>query len=134
MDNRKDWLAQLPDTITLKKIYTKNMTEPVRQLSPNTYIVLMTQGHSFDFPILLEVLKTRQAPFLGVIGSRQKALVLKKELKKAGIEPKICESFYCPLGLPIGDNVPEEIAISIAAQLLQVRGTCRKRLRDPNVL
>jgi xanthine dehydrogenase accessory factor len=56
-----------------------------------------------------------------VIGSPQKASVLRRDLSSQGLTTEKIESFYCPIGLPIGNNTPAEIAISIAAQLLQQR-------------
>jgi xanthine dehydrogenase accessory factor len=78
----------------------------------------MTMGHSTDLPILLEILKKKRFPYLGVIGSKAKALRLKKDIEEAGLPPS---SFYCPIGLDIGNNHPPEIAISVAAQLIQIR-------------
>ena len=56
-----------------------------------------------------------------MIGSAAKAAVLRKELTAAGVDPERL-TFLCPVGLPIGTNHPGEIAVSIAAQLLEVRG------------
>ncbi len=65
----------------------------------------------------------RNEPFryLGVIGSKSKRRTLVKELIAAGIAADKAEAFFCPIGLSLGRSTPEEIAISIAAQLLQVR-------------
>jgi xanthine dehydrogenase accessory factor len=60
-------------------------------------------------------------PYLGVIGSRAKRAVLSKELLAAGLKQSKIDSIICPIGLPIGRNHPGEIAVSIAAQLLEVR-------------
>jgi xanthine dehydrogenase accessory factor len=81
----------------------------------------MTMGHTFDQPILLEILKTRKFPYTGVIGSEAKAAWMRKEIIEAGLSEEMAQSFFCPLGLPLGNNQPQEIAISIAAQLLQER-------------
>jgi xanthine dehydrogenase accessory factor len=58
---------------------------------------------------------------LGVIGSRAKRKVLLRELQAAGVPPEVADQFECPIGLPLGNNQPNEIAISVAAQLLQRR-------------
>ncbi len=63
----------------------------------------------------------RMPPFIGVIGSDSKAVILKKELLALGIDTQVIEQIHCPIGLPLGKDTPAEIAISICAQLLQVR-------------
>jgi xanthine dehydrogenase accessory factor len=66
-------------------------------------------------------------PYLGVIGSRSKRKVLIRELTEAGIPPEVAEGFRCPVGLSLGTNHPGEIAVSIAAELIQVRDTATIR-------
>jgi xanthine dehydrogenase accessory factor len=62
-----------------------------------------------------------EIPFIGVIGSGSKRAVLLRELREDGLSDHLLEKVICPVGLPIGGNDPAEIAISIAAQLLQQR-------------
>jgi xanthine dehydrogenase accessory factor len=81
----------------------------------------ITQGHFTDLPIVREILKRKDALFLGVIGSVQKARTLKNTLRDEGFSQEEINSIHCPVGLPIGTNAPAEIAVSIAAQLLQKR-------------
>ncbi|MBN00047.1 MAG: hypothetical protein CMJ77_13050 [Planctomycetaceae bacterium] len=82
----------------------------------------MTMGHRTDRPILERIFKQgRRFSFLGVIGSHSKRKVLLRELQKAGIDDETASRIECPIGLPLGNNQPAEIAISIAAQLIQVR-------------
>lgn len=121
IDTRSDWLGKLPDDSKLKKICADNPSELVGIQPGNAYFVLMSKGHATDLPVLVEILRSRNAPYLGVIGSPQKASVLRRDLSCQGLTPEKIESFYCPIGLPIGNNTPSEIAISIAAQLLQQR-------------
>jgi xanthine dehydrogenase accessory factor len=81
----------------------------------------MTRGHTTDRPILERALRDRNFPFLGVIGSDAKAAVLRRELIAAGLPAERAAAFHCPVGLDFGSNHPHEIALSIAAQLLQER-------------
>jgi xanthine dehydrogenase accessory factor len=121
IDTRQEWLDKLPTSAKLSTICTDDMSSTVGSLPKNAFVALMTMGHSTDSPILLEILRTRQFPYLGAIGSRSKALQFKKDIQSAGL-PEECQSaFHCPIGLDVGDNEPAEIAISITAQLLQVR-------------
>jgi xanthine dehydrogenase accessory factor len=72
--------------------------------------------------VLREVLgRFPEIPFFGVIGSASKRAALLRDLRAAGIAEDLLEKITCPLGLPIGGNDPHEIAISIAAQLLERR-------------
>lgn len=121
IDHRKEWLDRLPASERLARVLSEDMSREVRNLPDNAYVVLMTMGHATDAPILADILRTRTFPFLGVIGSRAKAHVMKEELAAAGLPDAALERFRCPIGLPIGSNHPGEIAVSIAAQLIQER-------------
>ncbi len=118
---RAEWLAKLPEHNKLEKICVDTPRELVASQPENAYFVLMSKGHATDLPVLAEILTHREAPYVGVIGSPQKASVLRRDLKTHGLSPEKIQSFHCPMGLPIGNNTPAEIAISIAAQLLQQR-------------
>lgn len=121
VDPRKTWLNKLPHSHKLTLTHTEDMVSEVKHLDPNTFVLLMTMGHSTDLPILLEILRTKQFPYLGVIGSKAKAVRIKKEIDDAGLPSSCKEAFYCPIGLDLGNNHPNEIAISVAAQLIQKR-------------
>jgi xanthine dehydrogenase accessory factor len=131
MDPRQQWLNKLPKSHKLSLIHTEDMVSEVKHLASDTFVLLMTMGHTTDLPILLEILRTKQFPYLGVIGSRAKAARLKKDVDEASLPPASKESFYCPIGLDLGNNHPHEIAISVAAQLIQdrdrVHNLCKKR-------
>ncbi len=98
------------------------MPAEVAKIPEGSYVVLMTMGHTTDKPILIEILRTRTFPYLGVIGSNAKAKRLKQDILDAGLPEEITKAFFCPVGLEIGSNHPQEIAISVAAQMLQKRG------------
>ena len=122
VDSRRDWLASLPDSAKLERRFSENAALEIHSLAPETFVLLMTQGHATDFPVLLECLKREQKfPYLGVIGSKSKRAVLVKDLIAAGVDPQNAEGFLCPIGLPIGKSEPAEIAVSVAAQLVQYR-------------
>jgi xanthine dehydrogenase accessory factor len=86
----------------------------------------MTMGHATDRPILEAIFKAGLDPaYLGVIGSRAKREVLRKELEAAGVPAAAISRLRCPIGLPIGGNQPGDIAVSVAAEILQERGAAR---------
>lgn len=122
IDTRAEWIAALADSPKLEKRQSANPATEIHSLPDTTFVLMMTQGHATDFPVLLECLKRdKPFPYVGVIGSKSKRAVLVRELVSAGINPARAEQFFCPVGLPIGKSEPAEIAVSIVAQLLQVR-------------
>lgn len=127
IDPRPLWLNKLPRSHKLSIKHNEDMVAEVKHLDPNTFVLLMTMGHSTDLPILLEILRTKQFPYLGVIGSKAKAVRIKKDIVEAGLSPSCKEAFYCPIGLDLGNNHPQEIAISVVAQLIQERDRFHKK-------
>jgi len=124
-DPRPEWLARISDSPRLLKVLSTDMPAEVRTLPENAFVVLMSMGHTTDKPILLEILGTRTFPYLGVIGSKAKAVRLRQDVAEAGLPEKLQSAFFCPIGIPVGTNDPHEIAISVVAQLLEVRDRLR---------
>lgn len=122
VDPRPEWLGRLPDGPRLTPHALAEPRDFAGRLRPDDCVVCMTMGHRTDRPVLEAILKRDPAPaYLGVIGSRAKRKVLTRELVEAGVAPDRAEAFRCPIGLPIGGNHPGDIAVSIAAELLQCR-------------
>ena len=121
IDPRQEWLDKLPTSPKLKSILSSDMPSEVKNLPDHAFVLLITMGHATDKPILLEILKYRQFPYVGAIGSKAKAVRLKKDIVEAGLPDELASAFHCPVGLSVGSNHPQEIAISITAQLLQER-------------
>lgn len=120
-DTRPEWLARLLPHPKLKTVCPNELRSVVSTQPANTFFLLMTQGHAFDLPVLTEILQTRDAPYVGVIGSSQKARVLRRNLQEHNVSPERIDSFYCPMGLSLGNNTPAEISFGVIAQLLQRR-------------
>ncbi|MFA9397908.1 MAG: XdhC family aldehyde oxidoreductase maturation factor [Clostridiaceae bacterium] len=89
-------------------------------IDEQSYIVIVTRGHLNDKDVLSEALKTR-AKYIGMIGSRTKIKKIFQDLLEEGYTKEDVKRVYSPIGLPIGSETPEEIAISIAAELIQIR-------------
>jgi xanthine dehydrogenase accessory factor len=121
IDSRKEWLDKLPqDCGTI--IHEDKPETVVKSLTEDHYFISMTQGHAFDRPVLEEIFKNfPKTSYVGAIGSNQKAKVLKSELKKNEVSEEFLSRLRIPIGLPLGKNNPEEISISIAAELLKER-------------
>jgi len=126
IEPRQEWIDRLPRSPQLTAIVSSEMPSIVAQLPDDAFVVLMTMGHTTDKPILIEILRTRHFPYLGVIGSNSKATVLRRDLEQAGISEEKRASFHCPIGLSIGSRHPHEIAVSIVAQMIQVRDERRE--------
>lgn len=120
-DPRPDWIGKLPSAPNLVAEVTADLADSVDDLPDDSSVMLMTQGHATDFPILRRILESREFPFVGVIGSASKRATLERELRESGVPDGGVGKFECPLGLPIGTNHPHEIAISIAGGLLAAR-------------
>lgn len=125
-DHRPEWLEKLPPHPRFEPQLMENPAEAVKDLPAGSFILSITQGHGTDLPVLLEAFRRGCFPFVGCIGSEVKARKLRSELEAAGIPRALVDTLHCPLGLPIGGNAPAEIAISIAAQLLQARDSARR--------
>lgn len=90
------------------------------ELDRHSYVVLVTRGHAHDKTLLAEALKT-EAGYIGMIGSRRKRDAIYDALQKEGFPAGAFERVYSPIGLNIGAETPEEIAVSIVAELIQAR-------------
>lgn len=90
------------------------------QLTPRDYAVVMSPGHQHDLEVLCQVLE--QKPYyVGCMGSRKKRAFLWGELERRGFSRAQIEAIHLPIGLDIGGETPAEIAVSVTAQLIQVR-------------
>lgn len=123
-DPRPEWLEKLPSSAKLRTFCQAAPADYIDTLSEGTFVICMTQGHSTDLPLLRRALAAEKFPFIGVIGSKAKAAVLRRDLLNGGLSEEQAACFHCPIGLDIGTNEPAEIAISIAAQLLAERDRC----------
>ncbi|ACR28032.1 xanthine dehydrogenase accessory protein XdhC [Burkholderia glumae] len=93
----------------------------VAEAAPHTYFVVMTHDHAFDFVLAQHILRRGDYAYFGMIGSRTKRLQFDQRLAASGIDPAQTARMRCPIGVEgILDKAPETIAISVAAQLLQV--------------
>jgi xanthine dehydrogenase accessory factor len=92
------------------------------KLQPNasSYLVIVTRGHKEDMRVLAWAVRT-SARYIGMIGSKRKVISVYKALEQKGYRPEEFERVYAPMGLEIGALSPEEIAISIVAELIAVR-------------
>ena len=129
---REAWLARVADHPRLEKVLTDDLVAQVARLPTDAFVLCMTMGHRTDRPILEAIFRERRTfPYLGVIGSQAKRKILQRELTEAGVTAEQLATIHCPIGFSIGNNLPAEIAISVAAELIQCRDARRSAAASP---
>lgn len=125
-DDRPDYAnhAVIPGA---DEIICSEYTGVVEKLSLNEqdYVVVMTSGHTHDFEIQEQVLRTSLA-YVGVIGSRKKTTFVNARLRECGVEEDAIRRVHTPIGVSIKAVTPEEIAISIAGEMILIRAEYRE--------
>ncbi len=89
-------------------------------ISDTTYVVLVTRGHRHDEQSLRQLLNS-SAAYIGMIGSRRRVATVLRHLAEEGYPQERLQQVYSPIGLDIGSETPEEIALSIIAEIVKVR-------------
>lgn len=120
-------------------VRTLDYATPLRNLhfDSNTYVVLVTRAHKYDFDTLRVLLSCDPQPrYIGMIGSRRRVRAAFTALLDGGVARNLLESVHAPVGLDIGAETPAEIAVSIAAEIIRVRrgGTAASMAGEERVL
>lgn len=98
------------------------------EIGPNDYVVIVT--HAYDLSVLRQVVSANRA-YTGVIGSKRKIAIVKQQLGSEGISAEILDKLNAPIGLDIHSETPEEIAISIAGEMIRRRAERREAHGNP---
>ena len=93
--------------------------------TPDTYFLVVTRGHRFDRACLEQILKKPYA-YVGMMASRGRSALLKKQMAEDGFDRKALDEMHTPVGLSIHAETPEEIAVSIVAELIQIKNQTKK--------
>jgi xanthine dehydrogenase accessory factor len=101
---------------------------PKLAVNSSSYIIIVTRGHRDDMRVL-EWAVTTPARYLAMIGSRRKVIGVVKELEKTGIPRESFERVFAPMGFEIGAVTPEEIAVSVVAEMIAIRRDPRSEWR-----
>jgi xanthine dehydrogenase accessory factor len=121
LDDRPEYAAKVMHPKADEcRILNANYDYPPSLLSDKHFIVIVTRSHGIDGKILRNVLHEPHA-YLGMIGSKKKIKELFDELEQEGISRELLRDVHAPIGLPVGGKSPGEIAISIMAEMLQVK-------------
>ena len=95
------------------------------QLSASDYVVIMTNGHSYDLDVQKQILQNPPV-YVGVIGSKSKKAFVNQKLRDAGFGDEVIQTVHSPIGTEIKAVTPEEIAISIAGEMVYERAVLRE--------
>jgi xanthine dehydrogenase accessory factor len=93
---------------------------PKLGINESSYLIIATRGHKDDMRVL-RLAAAAPARYLAMVGSRRKVLETVKQLEKEGVPAAALERIYAPMGLDIGAVTPEEIAVSVVAEMIAVR-------------
>ena len=93
---------------------------PQLNVTSSSYLIIVTRGHRDDMRVLKWAVTT-DARYIAMIGSKRKTISVVKELEKEGLARHLFEKVFAPMGLEIGAESPEEIAISVVAEMIAVR-------------
>ena len=120
LDDRADFAN--PSRFPNCEVIAEDFTLALREMAfgPSTYVVVITRGHVHDVDCLTEILGKKLA-YVGMIGSRRRVRIVLEILEKQGISRQHLKKVFTPIGLPIGAESPEEIALSIVSELVCVR-------------
>ena len=121
VDNREAFAnrERFPDA---DEVYAEEYEEvfPKLPIRDTSYIIIVTRGHRDDMRVLRWAVGT-PARYIAMIGSKRKVIGVVKELEKEGIPREAFERVFSPMGFEIGAVTPEEIAVSVVAEMIAVR-------------
>jgi xanthine dehydrogenase accessory factor len=120
-DDRQDILNNLDNSCSDEKILCdfSQISDLVHE-GKNSFAIIVTRGHSFDKVVLRQLLNKNLA-YLGMMGSKSKVSKIFSELRDEGVSPEILKKVHSPIGLSISSQTPEEIAVSIAAEVIKIK-------------
>ncbi len=144
LDDREEFATEerFPEAALVLRADMANPFGDVR-IGRRSYVVLVTRAHKYDFDCLSSLIARTDAGspeprYIGMIGSRRRVRAAFEALLGAGVPRARLARVHAPVGLEIGAETPEEIAVSIAAEIVRVRrgqtGSCAPRSEQEQVL
>jgi xanthine dehydrogenase accessory factor len=121
IDDRQEFadIKNFPDAKEVHKFPFEGVMERL-PVDESSYLVIVTRGHVHDKDVLAQALKT-DARYIGMIGSTRKRNIIYEKLIEEGFTKEELNRVHSPIGLEIGAETPEEIAVSIVAELIMIR-------------
>jgi xanthine dehydrogenase accessory factor len=122
VDDREEFACdeRVPDAHQITVLDSFDDTLKDLGVDEDSYLVIVTRGHAHDKTVLEQALRT-PARYIGMIGSRRKTKLIFESLLAQGFSREDIQRVHAPIGLPIGGETPEEIGISIIAEMVQAR-------------
>ena len=123
IDDREDFASRerFPDAGAIVVGKFRDVFKGLR-FTGNEYLVVMTRSHETDAEVLEESL-TQPAKYVGMIGSKSKVKIILDRLRQKGVDDATMRRIHAPIGIPIHAETPQEIAISVVAELVTVRNS-----------
>lgn len=118
IDPRAEWANK--DRYPNAEIINDNFSSLEKYLEPDAYYAVITPGHTDDFACVSSIMNTRYS-YLGMIGSHKKVDKTITSLKEQGFSAEKIQTLHAPIGLSIGAQTPAEIAISILAEIIEIK-------------
>jgi xanthine dehydrogenase accessory factor len=122
MDDREEFAnrERFPQAAEVRVLPSFEDCFSALDIDEDSYVVILTRGHLHDRVVLSQALKT-EAGYIGMIGSERKRETVYQALIREGFAREDLKKVHCPIGLSIEAETPEEIAVSIVAELIQAR-------------
>jgi xanthine dehydrogenase accessory factor len=119
IDDREEWASKEKHPYAANVICT-DYAKASDVVPDGSYVVIMTHGHKHDGLVLRQFLR-RDMKYVGMIGSKTKVATTFEKIKEEGYTQEELNKVFAPIGYPIGSQTPEEIAVSVMAQLIAVK-------------
>jgi xanthine dehydrogenase accessory factor len=133
LDDRPDFATRerFPDADRLVRADFSDPFADVR-IHERSHLLLVTRGHKYDYECLIRALRTDPPPaYIGMIGSRRRVRATYVQLLDEGVDRPLLDRIHAPVGLDIGAETPEEIAVAVAAELVMLaRGGTGTSLKE----
>ncbi|MDI6860822.1 MAG: XdhC/CoxI family protein [Caldisericia bacterium] len=124
IDDREEFAKE--ERFPNAKVFKEDMIEFARKMEirERDFVVVVSRAHTIDFGVIKEILKKEKEPFyLGLIASKNKAKEFKEQLKEEGYPQEKIDKIHSPIGVEINAITPDEIAISIIAEIIKVKNS-----------
>jgi xanthine dehydrogenase accessory factor len=133
LDDRPDFATRerFPDA---DRLIRADFSDPFADIAlhERSYLLLVTRGHKYDYECLIRALRADPLPaYIGMIGSRRRVRATYVQLIEEGVRRELIDRIHAPVGLDVGAETPEEIAVAVAAELVMLdRGGSGVPLKD----
>lgn len=122
-DDRKEYANRKKHPAADLVVFTdRDYKKGIPDIDPETYVVIVTRCHATD-KVIIKNLAGKKPAYIGLIGSKPKIKQFHRELLEEGVSSRFLDSIHAPIGISIGGKEPAEVALSILAQVVQVKNT-----------